>query len=87
MKKLSITGTSKVLNFIYPNRIPIFDNRVKNSWNELFKNNLLLGKNKIEDYVIYYNGIHSWINNCKTEGRMITVNELERLLFKWNGGK
>lgn len=92
----SIVGTSKVLHFIAPKKVPIIDSNVITAWNALFNpedkkdlnNNAIVtlpkkmgsSKNQQKLYLGYYTNIHKWTAAVSSN---ITIRDIEILLYKY----
>ena len=84
----SVVGTSKVLHFIAPDYVPIFDSKVLSNWNWFFKNTetptfskTLSASNQIRIYFQYWKLMEVWKNNCKKVGKDVSLRALEKGLF------
>lgn len=85
----SLVGTSKVLHFISPARVPIIDSRVRKTWNRIFvkrkdlklktlqvtKANL---QSVIDNYLSYCSNIAKWQKAC---GKGVSIREIESILY------
>jgi hypothetical protein len=85
----SIVGTSKVLHFLSPKKIPIIDSRVLKAWNKHFgkHKNLRLGTSLlagdrpdkvINTYLQYRGYLLEWQKNCK---KQVSIRDLEKVLY------
>jgi hypothetical protein len=85
----SLVGTSKVLHFISPVRMPIIDSRVRKAWNKIFAKRkdlklkgLLVTKGNlqsvIDSYLTYCSNISKWQEAC---GKGVSIRDIESLLY------
>jgi len=81
----SVVGTSKVLHFIAPSIVPIYDSRVVLTWNALFADNAQLSlkqvRGKIPKVLFYSKKMHQWQANCQESDTTITLRDLEIALY------
>ena len=90
----SIVGASKVLFFVNPITIPIIDSRLISCWNEQIankENNFKIRNidsdncdKKIEPYLGYWKNLKHWQENCLTENKIISMRDLEIVLYNYN---
>ncbi|MCW5514720.1 hypothetical protein [Muriicola sp. Z0-33] len=88
----SVVGTSKALHFIAPNRIPIYDSRVKEAWSKLFDSakNLTLKKRpdgNIGKVLFYTTKMNDWLKTCNLEDDSISLRDLELALYYYGKNK
>ena len=86
----SVVGTSKVLHFIAPNAIPIYDSRVIRAWTKLFKSDLELRLQykpggDVGKVLFYANKMKDWLYECKKYDNSIRLRDLELMLYYYGG--
>lgn len=84
----SVVGTSKVLHFIAPDQVPIYDSRVAAAWRSLFPvgdpfhlDRIQGDKNKVLHYIQH---MKTWCENCQTAGASISLRDLEFALYQYS---
>lgn len=86
----SVVGTSKVLHFVAPTVVPIYDSRVIEAWSRLFKKDKELrlqykpGGN-IGKVLFYTECMHTWVDNCRKEGHDVSLRDIELILYYYGG--
>jgi len=84
----SVVGTSKVLHFIAPKIVPIYDSKVAAAWDCLFfDKNLSLANEKgdIKKVLFYVKKMQEWQANCQKEcpNKPIDLRTIELALFQY----
>ncbi len=85
----SLVGTSKVLHFISPVRVPIINSRVRKAWNKIFAKRkdlklkgLLVTKANLQSvvnsYLNYCSNISKWQEAC---GKGVSIRDIESILY------
>lgn len=79
----SAIGVSKVLHFIAPGVVPIYDNRVCRAWNCVCPEFKLKGSRQ-KKAILYIEKVNEWRTACVEEGYEVSLRDIEKALFEYN---
>jgi hypothetical protein len=81
----SVVGTSKVLHFIAPTQVPIYDSRVISAWQKLFSEEqqftLKSRKGNINKVLFFIEKMNIWLANLKDNQEDISLRDIELVLY------
>ena len=88
----SVVGTSKVLHFIAPDSVPIYDSRVISAWSKLFKSDKKLrlqfkSGGDIGKVLFYVEKMEEWLAECLKYSPYLKLRDIELMLYYYGGKK
>lgn len=88
----SVVGTSKVLHFIAPDSVPIYDSRVISAWSKLFKSDKKLrlqfkSGGDIGKVLFYVEKMQEWLVACLKYSPYLKLRDIELILYYYGGKK